>query len=315
MNTASTQPEPAPSESIPDLTDPASIWDTITGSFEGLVDTFLENLPIYILAILVFVLGLLLMKQALRGVDRGLGRAKLDTSIEVLTKQVLRAGMIFALVLLALSIAGVQVGSVLATLGLAGLAVAFALQNILENFIAGILILVRRPFKIGDLIQTGDYEGYVNNINLRVTRLHDIHGEVFLIPNAEVFSNAITNLSELGRRRTTVMIGIDYRDDHTIVEGLLLPILEDCSLVLSDPPPDVLLTELGDSSVNFRLRFWTAPDPLTIARATSEVLTRSKSAVEGAGMTIPWPIRTLAVDDHPAALAAQAERDRSRGGA
>ncbi|MFT5224142.1 MAG: small conductance mechanosensitive channel, partial [Glaciecola sp.] len=220
---ATSTPAVTPSPPAVKLTDPGSVRDVLVDSIRAIVDTFIANLPLYLLALIVFVLGVTVIRQMMKGLDRGMARARVDSSVQTLTHQLLRTALLFVLLLISMSVAGVEVGAALATLGLAGLALAFALQNILENFIAGILILIRRPFKIGDLVIAHDYEGTVNDINLRVTRLHTVDGEVHLVPNAHVFSNPITNLSERGARRTAVTVGVDYRDDHTAVPGLLQP--------------------------------------------------------------------------------------------
>lgn len=211
----------------------------------------------------------------------------------------MRLSLVTGAVLLALSVAGISIGALLAGLGLAGLALAFALQNILENFVAGLLLLIRKPFRRGDQVVTNDFEGTVLDIDLRVTHLRVFDGEVVLIPNATVFTEPITNLTRLGHRRTRVIIGIDYRDDHHAVQDLLLGALTEIDGVLDSPAPEVLLTELGESSVDFEVAYWTAPDMHTVRHVRHAVLTTCKSAVEEAGMTIPWPIRTLAVDRDP----------------
>ncbi|MFT5224139.1 MAG: small conductance mechanosensitive channel [Glaciecola sp.] len=295
---ATSTPAVTPTPPALDLTDPRSIADVLGDSVAEIRDAFVEHLPLYVLALIVFVLGVIVVRQMMKGLDRGMARARVDASVQTLTHQLLRAALLFGLLLIALSVAGIEVKAALATLGLAGLALAFALQNILENFIAGILILIRRPFKIGDLVIAHDYEGTVQDINLRVTRLHTVDGEVHLVPNAHVFSNPITNLSELGARRTAVTVGVDYRDDHTAVPGLLQPVVAGLEGILTLPAPDVMLLELADSSVNFRIRFWTLPDNATVVETSALVLSAVKSTLQEAGMTIPWPIRTLANDDY-----------------
>lgn len=131
-----------------------------------------------------------------------------------LGERLVRLLVVVAAALLALSVAGVPVGAALAGLGIAGLAIAFALQSILENFVAGIILILRKPFTHGEQIVIGEHEGTVDDIDLRVTRLVDYDGEQIIIPNGEVFSSTILNLIRRGKRRTRVVVGIDYRDDH-----------------------------------------------------------------------------------------------------
>jgi small conductance mechanosensitive channel len=204
--------------------------------------------------------------------------------------------------LFALSMIGVEVGAVLAGLGLAGLALAFALQNILENFVAGMLILIRKPFRPGDQIESNEFSGTVEDIDLRVTRLRDFDDEIVLIPNATVFTEPIINLTRMGRRRTRVIVGIDYRDDHDRAQEVLAATVREVDGVLATPEPEVLCIELGDSSVDFEVSYWTLPQMREVRFVRDRVLRACKSAVEAEGMTIPWPIRTLAADMQPLQL-------------
>ncbi|GGI05308.1 mechanosensitive ion channel family protein [Egicoccus halophilus] len=276
-----------------DITDPGSILDVLGEASRTLAEGFLSRLPLIVLGLLLLVVGLLFVKLLLRWTEHGLRRARIERSAERLVINLLRVFLVVSVLLFALNIAGVEVGAVLAGLGLAGLALAFALQNILENFVAGILILMRRPFRAGDQIETNEYAGTVDDIDLRVTRLRDFDGELVLIPNATVFTEPIINLTRLGARRTRVVVGIDYRDDHDRAREVLHDAVAAVDGVLAHPAPEVLCIELGDSSVDFELAYWTAPDMRTVRHVRDRVLRAAKSGVEAAGMTIPWPIRTL----------------------
>ena len=274
---------------------------------EGLYQGFLRNLPLIGIALGLAVLGIVLTFSLTSAARRGLERTKADPVAVDFTIRILRLlGILFA-ILSAFAIAGVEVGPALAGLGLAGLAVAFAVQAILENFIAGIILLVRRPFRAGDQIRTGEFEGTIQDIDLRVTRLIDYDGVLTLIPNVNVYTNPVVNLTRRGKRRTVVTIGIDYRDDHDAAREVIRGAVTAVDGVLADPPPEVLLTELGESSVDFEVRYWTLPDIRSVRYTQDAVLSSAKRAIEDAGMTIPWPIRTLVVDG-PVALERRDER-------
>jgi small conductance mechanosensitive channel len=204
-----------------DLADPRRVLDVVGTALEDLVTGFLARIPLILLALVVLLVALLLIRLLMRLVDRGLGRARADHAVRRLVSNLLRVGLVTAALLLALSIAGVQVGAALAALGLAGLALAFALQNILENFVAGLLILLRKPFLRGEQIETNGHAGTVEDVDLRVTRLRDFDGELVLVPNADVFTHPIVNLTRLGHRRTLLTVGIDYRDDHEVAREVL----------------------------------------------------------------------------------------------
>lgn len=279
-----------------DITDPDAVLGRLGDAVGEIWAAFIGQLPLIVLGIVVLVVGLLLVRVVQRLVVRTTERARLDVAVVKLIQTGTRVGMVVVVLLVALSVAGVNVGSALAALGIAGLAIAFAMQSILENFIAGILILARRPFRPGDQVRLGDFEGTVLDVNMRVTSLVQYDGEKVLLPNATVFSEPITNTTERGRRRTEVTVGVDYRNDHDQARQVLFEAVSAVDGVLSEPPPRVLLSELGESSVNFRVQYWTLPEQATVNGVKDRVLGAAKSAVEAAGMTIPWPIRTLVID-------------------
>ncbi len=293
-----TTPLPSPSAS------PSPPPDSVSGAASLVLEQLREmgtrlltNLPLIGVGIVLLVLGLLAASYLAKLSARGLRRTGADHVVISLSARLIRLVTVIAVILLALSVAGVNVGAALAGLGIAGLAVAFAMQNILENFVAGVLLLVRKPFRSGDQIRTGEIEGTVEEIDLRVTRLVDYDGELILVPNADVFTKTLVNLTRRGKRRSRVTVGIDYRDDHDRAREILREAVTGVEGVLAVPAPEVLLTELGESSVNFEVRYWTLPDISSVLRTQDRVLSAAKSAIEGAGMTIPWPIRTLSFDN------------------
>jgi small conductance mechanosensitive channel len=297
-----------------DVTDPASWWEVLQEAAETLAAGFIARLPLIAIAFVVLVLGLVAVRYLVRWTESGLRRARADVAVQRLVSNVLRVVLVLLLLLFAMSLVGIQVGAVLAGLGLAGLALAFALQNILENFVAGILILIRKPFRPGDQIESQEFAGTVEDIDLRVTRIRDFDDEIVLIPNATVFTEPIVNLTRMGRRRTRVIVGIDYRDDHDHAQQVLAGAVREVEGVLAAPEPEVLCLELGDSSVDFEVSYWTLPQMREVRFVRDRVLRACKTAVEDAGMTIPWPIRTLAADMQPLRVAREAAATETEGG-
>jgi small conductance mechanosensitive channel len=270
---------------------------------EPAVDTLVElyrqllsSLPLVAIALVLAVVGIIAATTTARLVQRGLGRTQADRMAIGLVGRLVRIALILATLLLALAVAGVEVGPALAGLGIAGIAVALALQGILENFFAGIILLVRKPFRAGDQILTNELEGTVEDIDLRVTRLLSYDGEQVLVPNISVFQSPMVNFTTRGRRRSSVIVGIDYRDDHDAAREVIRAAVEGVEGVFGDPPPEVWLRELGDSSVDFEVVYWSDPYKLQVRRTQDRVLAAVKRGIEDAGMTIPWPIRTLALD-------------------
>lgn len=284
------QTTPDPPDSFSEAIDAAV--DTLTGLWTGLV----ANLPLIVLGTLVIGLGWIVSRRLGSLAEGAVRRTPADGSVAVLTGRSVRAAILLLFVLMALAIAGISVSAALAGLGVVGLAVAFAVQSILGNFVSGLLLLVRKPFRVGEQIIANGNEGTVEDINLRVTKLITYDGEEVYVPNADVLSNTITNLTRRGSRRTTVTVGIDYRDDHNAVKTLLEAAVANVDGVLETPVPMVLCTELGDSSVNFEVRYWSRPEIAEVVTTRDRVFRMVKDTVEGAGMSIPWPIRTLDFD-------------------
>ena len=290
------------SPELSELTNPTMILELIGEAFAELAGDILARLPLILIALVVLAVLLVVVRFVMSGVNRGMRRADLDFTVRRLVSNLLRMALLLTVALLVLSIAGLEIGAMLAALGLIGLGIALALQNILENLISGVLILIRKPYDRGEIVITAGLEGYVEDIDLRVTTIRAYDGTMTLVPNADIYRSPITNLSRRGTRRVGVPVGIDYRDDHERARRILLEAVEVLDEVLEDPPPKVVLTELGDSSVDFEVRVWFDVHEQSLVGMRDLVLSACKTALEDAGMTIPWPIRTLAADLHPLQL-------------
>ncbi|MEN3316200.1 MAG: small conductance mechanosensitive channel [Acidimicrobiaceae bacterium] len=192
-----------------------------------------------------------------------------------------------------LSVLGLRLGPLFGALGIGGLAVAFAAQSILANFLASIILQIRRPFRRGDQITTNDCEGVVEEVNFRTVRLRTYAGERVLVPCAEVLAQPITNHTTLGRRRTALEIGVGYDADLEQARQVLLAATEAAEGVLEKPEPEVWVKEFDDSAVTLAVRFWHAPDQATLWRVRSHVAVAVKAALDNAGIAIPFPQRVL----------------------
>jgi small conductance mechanosensitive channel len=299
------------SPELSELTDPDTLREVVTEAVLELAGDVLARLPLIVLAIVVFVLLLLAMRLVVGFVRRTMIRSSVDFTVRQLVTNLLRLLLIVLAAVFALAVAGVEVGALLAGLGLIGLGLALALQNILENFIAGVVILLRKPYSRGEVIVTNEVEGFVEDIDLRVTTIRSYDGTLSLLPNADIYTSPLTNLSRRGTRRSTVRVGVDYRDDHELAKEVLWAATVTTDGVLADPPPVVLLVELGESSVDFEVYFWTDAQPRTVVFTRDAVTRACKSAIEEAGLTIPWPIRTLAADRAPLELRGENGHPRS----
>lgn len=186
------------------------------------------------------------------------------------------------------------VTSLVAGAGILTLVVGLAFQDLASNFIAGLLLQLRQPFRIGALVKTNDYYGVVEHINLRATVLRTLSGQRVFIPNKEVFNQPIENFSAYGRRRIDLPVGISYGDDLERAKGIAIAAVEAVPGREPDQPVELFYEGFGDSSINFVIRFWIPfthePDYL---EARSQAVQRIKRAFDEQAVTIPFPIRTL----------------------
>ncbi|MDE2485893.1 MAG: mechanosensitive ion channel family protein [Alphaproteobacteria bacterium] len=199
---------------------------------------------------------------------------------------------------------GVKTTSVLAVLGAASLAIGLALQGGLSNVAAGVMILLLRPYRIGDRVEIAGVVGKVHGMDLFVTRLHDLDNSVVFIPNSKAFGDRIVNFSIPASRRIVMEFGIDYADDVELALAILLDVARADPRVVDDPAPWAMVTELGDSSVTVTLRAWTSPDGYIDTRF--DLIRIIKARFEAAGLNFPFPQRVIS------AVRAFSEPDRER---
>lgn len=193
----------------------------------------------------------------------------------------------------ALDRVGVSIAPILGLLGLFGLAIAFAFQEVLENFIAGVFLSVRRPFSEGDEITTDDYEGVVEDVSLRAVTMKTYDGQRVYIPNASVWRNPIVNHTELDSRRTTLVVGVGYDTDLQEAGTLLEETLRSVEGVHLDPAPQAYAHEFADSSINYALRFWHDSTIASVWKVRDGVTKAVKRALDDANIEIPFPQRVI----------------------
>ncbi len=198
-------------------------------------------------------------------------------------------------VIYALETIGVAIGPILGALGIAGIAMAFAFQDILENFVAGIILQIQGPFQKGDEIVTADLEGTVIAIDTRTITMVTPDGETVRVPSAEVLKNPIINHTQYGRRRTTMIVGVDYASDLDQVTAVARGVLDDLDEALPEPAPQVLVGEFGPSSIDMVIRYWHLPS-IDDEWGAKDLVARSLvTAFRQAGITIPFPQRVVHV--------------------
>lgn len=253
-------------------------------------------LPNIVLAILLIVFFWLLAKVVDRTLRKILRRFSVGHEIIDLTAVVVFVVITITGLFVALDILGLDktVTSLLAGVGILGLALGLAFQSTGENYVAGIYLAIRRPFQVGQVIRSNDFYGVVEKIALRSTSLRVPEGQLVYLPNKKIFDNAIVNYSDSGQRRVDMKIGVSYGDNLEKVKRVAIEALSAIEHRDTSKPVELFFDEFGDSSINFEIRFWIdfhrQPDYLA---ARSEAVMRIKAAFDANDITIPFPIRTL----------------------
>ena len=274
-----------------DITDASATWTTITGwleSSEGGIRWAVNFLQFVFIILVFYLLSILASKATKKALSRSKNLSSLLSDFIVMsTRRVVLFGGFFV----ALSALEVNIAPVLAIIGAAGFVIAFALQNSLSNFASGILMLVYRPFDMGDFVNVGGVLGKVESMNLLSTQLRTPDNQLVIVPNNNVWGDVITNITGITERRVDLVFGIGYDDDIDKAQAILEEIISKNELVLDDPEPVVKLHELGDSSVNFVCRPWVKPaDYWTVYwDVTREV----KRRFDAEGVSIPFPQRDV----------------------
>lgn len=289
----------------------SAAWD----SARAIVDYTLTIAPLLIVAVLVFGLFHLVAVFASRAAQRVARRWGKHPSLAVVLARISRWGVDLVGLLVALMIAmpGFRPAQLVSILGLGSVAIGFAFRDILQNFLAGLLILVQEPFRIGDQIVTGTYEGTVEEIQTRATYIRTYDNRRVVIPNTTLFTGAVVVNTAYPIRRVEYDLGIGYGDDVARARELILQVLGRLPEVLDEPAPDVLCMELGQSAVQLRVRWWIRPPERADALdARDSVLAAAKQALQAEG--IDFPFQTVQLLFHDQTEAVDGDRARQREG-
>ena len=268
------------------------ISEKLTVWFEALV----KLLPNIILAAVMLVLGLYIAKYIRKITAKLFSKISNNLTLNNLFSTVIYFSVIGVILFTVLSILQLDkaVTSILAGAGILGLGLAFAFQDIAANFISGIFISFRKPIRVGDIVEIGDYMGKIQEVNLRDTVIETFRGQIVIIPNKEVFQNPIENYSHLKKRRFDLSVGVSYGDDLDKVQEITLNAVKDIEGLSKVDEVKVFFTEFGDSSINLSVRMWISnPDQPIYNLVGSEAIKRIKKAYDANDIMIPFPIRTL----------------------
>jgi small conductance mechanosensitive channel len=271
-------------------------WNLLARKVMGWARELFLLLPNLLAAVVVIVVTWIVARLVRNLVTRLFGRASHNEQVTWLLAQVAYIAVFAVGLFIALGILGLQktVASLMAGAGIITLALGFAFQDIGANLMAGIYLSVRRPFRRGQLIKTQDFFGTVHEVNLRWTEVYTPQGQLVLIPNKQVFENPIMNYSSLGRRRIDLNVGVSFGDDLARARDVAMRAVEGVPQRLPDRPIELYYEEIGESSINFVVRFWI---PFSkqgdYLEARSEAILRIKQAFDAEGITMPFPTRTL----------------------
>ncbi len=266
---------------------------------QQMLTDFLARLPTIGFALLVVAVFYWTAKWARLGTERLGAQAGLSQSASLVLGRFARWGTISIGLLLAMTIAvpSFTAAELIQLLGISSVAIGFAFHNILQNFLAGILLLVSEPFAIGDQIEVSGFEGTVTDIRTRATTLKTYDGRSVVIPNAQLFTDSVTVNTAFEVRRSEHTIGIGYGDDIARAMALILEAMQGVEGVCVEPAPDVLVSGLGDFSVNLQARWWTASRRGDVLGVRSRVIAAIKSRLLENGIDLPFPTHQVLFHD------------------
>lgn len=259
-------------------------------------EALVAHIPNILIAVIVFLVFNWIGKTLKKLVGQHLPKVSDNKSINSLAQNLIYLSVFLLGCFIGLEVVGLDkaVTSILAGAGVVGIALGFAFQEIASNFISGILIAIQEPYKLGDVVEVEGTLGTVTNIELRTTTLTTFQGLEVYIPNKDMFTKAIINYTSTPTRRVDLSVGVSYADDLSQVEAITKDALRKIPTCLSDRPIEILFDEFGDSSINFKARFWIkysgGSDYLT---AKHQAVMAIKEAFDQNDITIPFPIRTL----------------------
>lgn len=262
---------------------------------ENLTDKVWELLTLYglkvVAAIVVFIVGRWVAKGLAKLVKRLMKHKKVDDTLVSFVAHLTYVALLIFVILAAIGQLGIQTTSFIAVIGAAGLAIGLALQGSLSNFAAGFLMIIFRPFKVGDYIEGAGTAGTVEKIEIFTTQLQTPDNKTVIIPNASLTAGNIVNWSTKPTRRVDLVMGIGYGDDIDKAKEIMADVLSKDARVLSDPAPTIGLVELADSSVNFVVRPWVnSADYWNVYFDLTETI---KKRFDAEGISIPFPQRDI----------------------
>ena len=265
-----------------------TFWEQMVQEFWQLAVT--KGIEIGI-AILILILGFFIIGKLAQLVYLAVERKSEDPALALFSKRLTRIGLKVLLIISVATQVGIETTSFVAALGAAGIAIGLALQGSLSNFAGGVLILVFKPFKVGDVIESGGYIGKVFKIDILHTILTTFDNKTIFLPNGQVANSSLVNFTGQELRRVDVAVGISYKDNVAQARSVVMKLIEADGRILKDPAPEIVVTSFGDNSVNLAIRVWAKTEDYW--SVLSELMEQIKIAFEQNSISIPFPQRDI----------------------
>ena len=249
-----------------------------------------------LMALAILIVGRQLVKLILRLITVALEKSKVEDTVRIFVTNLLNTLLMILVFIAAINQLGIETTSIIAVLGAAGLAIGLALQGSLSNFAAGILIVIYRPYKVGDYIEAGNHAGTVKDIQIFSTVLKTPDNKIVVVPNGSIMNGSIVNFSNQDKRRVDIIASCSYEDDIDKVKSVLADILSQDDRILSEPEPRIAVSELADSSVNLIVRPWVKnSDYINVYYSLLEEI---KKRFDQEGISIPYPQSDVHIHNH-----------------
>jgi len=273
-------------------------WDTITNMAGG----FIAALPDLVLAFIIFLIFYLVARRIRSLVIQITEKQHRAKNLGALLGKMAQTSVVVAGLLVTMTILfpSFRPGDLIQLLGIGSVAIGFAFHDIFQNFLAGILLLLTAPFKIGDQIKIENFEGTVEDIQTRATTIRTYDGRRIVLPNTSLFTNSVTVNTAFGKRRLEYEVGIDYNEDIDQVKKIILDAVNSINGVLEYPPAEALVVALAESSINIRVYWWTMmPRHMDALHLQDKVLTVLKNSLIESGINLPLPTQQIVLRTLP----------------
>ena len=266
--------------------------DTLNSDIKNIWQLALPIIKSLAGAILLFIVGIIAIRIIRKALKKAFDKnKKLDKTVQTFALSAIDIALKIILLLSVIATVGVEITSIIAIFGAASFAVGLALQGSLENFAGGVMLLIFKPFKVGDFIEVGSYKGTVHSMTIIATKLDTLDNQRVIIPNSQTSSSSLINYSTNNTRRVDLTVGVDYESDIKQVREVIMDVINSNENILKDPAPIVGVVELADSSINFTVKVWTenALYYTTLIYLNEEI----KMALDRNNISIPYPHMTI----------------------